>query len=69
MIMQVIWEKIKHVLRIISYISKGVSNLPDYQAYVRHVQEKHPGQTPPSEKEFFEELLANKYGPNAKRCC
>ncbi|MDR7074632.1 CstA-like transporter-associated (seleno)protein [Fictibacillus barbaricus] len=66
---QTVWGKIRHVLQIISYISKGISNLPDYQAYVRHVQEKHPGQIPPTEKEFFEELLENKYGPNAKRCC
>jgi uncharacterized short protein YbdD (DUF466 family) len=67
--LQIVREKIRHVLQIISYISKGVSNLPDYQAYVRHFQEKHPGQTPPTEKEFFKELLENKYGPNAKRCC
>jgi uncharacterized short protein YbdD (DUF466 family) len=69
MILNALLEKVKQAIRVISYIGKGISNLPDYQAYVKHVQEKHPGQEPPTEKEFFEELLANKYGPNAKRCC
>nr|WP_233096684.1 YbdD/YjiX family protein [Fictibacillus halophilus] len=42
--------------------------MPDYQAYVRHLKENHPDRTPPTEKEFFAELLENKYGANAKRC-
>ncbi|GGB69009.1 YbdD/YjiX family protein [Fictibacillus barbaricus] len=61
--------QLKTFIQVVFYISKGISNLPDYQAYVRHLKEKHPDLTPPTEKEFFADLLENKYGANAKRCC
>lgn len=68
MTLNILWEKLKSLLKIVFYIGKGISNLPDYEAYVKHLKEKHPNQTPPTEKEFFVELLENKYGANAKRC-
>ncbi|MCM3719987.1 YbdD/YjiX family protein [Fictibacillus phosphorivorans] len=69
MSIKALWGRLRKVFRVISYIGKGIANLPDYQAYVRHLEEKHPEKKPPTEKEFFAELLENKYGAHAKRCC
>ncbi|MFC7373619.1 YbdD/YjiX family protein [Fictibacillus iocasae] len=60
--------QLKNVLINIGNVFKGVSNLPNYQAYVNHLKLHHPEQTPPTEKEFFEQYLADKYGPSATRC-
>ncbi|MGA4721635.1 YbdD/YjiX family protein [Fictibacillus nanhaiensis] len=68
MTFQAAWNWVKDIFQILLYIGKGISNLPDYQAYVKHLKENHPDRTPPTEKEFFAELLENKYGANAKRC-
>jgi uncharacterized short protein YbdD (DUF466 family) len=62
------WEWVKNIFQVIYYIGKGISNLPDYQAYVKHFEKNHPEQKPLTEKEFFRDLLENKYGANAKRC-
>jgi uncharacterized short protein YbdD (DUF466 family) len=62
------WEWVRSIFQVILYIGKGISNLPDYQAYVKHLEKNHPEQKPPTEKEFFADLLENKYGANAKRC-
>ncbi|WP_051291594.1 YbdD/YjiX family protein [Fictibacillus gelatini] len=63
------FEKIANGIMILRKIGKGVSNLPDYEAYVNHLKTHHPEITPPSEKEFFKEYLEKKYGASAQRCC
>lgn len=59
---------LKTVLKNIGNVFKGVSNLPNYEAYVTHLKLHHPEKTLPTEKEFFEKYLADKYGPSATRC-
>ncbi|MBA2125590.1 hypothetical protein DLM45_05040 [Hyphomicrobium methylovorum] len=46
--------------------------LPDYDGYVRHRQEAHPGEPVMSYEEFFRERQANRYGEGTgkiSRCC
>ncbi|HMN37114.1 MAG TPA: YbdD/YjiX family protein [Hyphomicrobium sp.] len=46
--------------------------VPDYEAYVRHRQEMHPGEPVMSYEEFFKERQNSRYGVNGgkiSRCC
>ena len=43
--------------------------LPDYDVYVRHLRNAHPGQAVPSYEAFFRERQNARYGRNAARCC
>lgn len=43
--------------------------VPDYDAYLRHVRERHPDRTPMSYEAFFAERLQARYAPERSRCC
>lgn len=43
--------------------------LPDYDTYVAHLRNVHPGQAIPSYEMFFRERQAARYGRSASRCC
>ena len=44
--------------------------VPDYDAYVRHRELNHPGQTVMTREEFFRERQNARYGgAGALRCC
>jgi uncharacterized short protein YbdD (DUF466 family) len=45
--------------------------LPDYDAYLTHMEATHPQQAPMSYEEFFRERLEARYGAKGKmgRCC
>ncbi|UZJ78328.1 YbdD/YjiX family protein [Fictibacillus sp. KU28468] len=62
-------KRIRYGAGVIRKISKGISNLPDYDSYVKHIQKNHPEVAPPTEAEFFKDFLNKKYGASAKRCC
>ena len=43
---------------------------PDYQAYLRHMSERHPERTPMTRIEFFREREQARYGgKSGGRCC
>jgi uncharacterized short protein YbdD (DUF466 family) len=45
--------------------------LPDYDAYLTHMEATHPEQAPMSYEEFFRERLEARYGAKGRmgRCC
>jgi uncharacterized short protein YbdD (DUF466 family) len=46
--------------------------VPDYESYVAHRQQAHPGEPVMTYQEFFRERQANRYGENGgkiSRCC
>ncbi|MDR0479101.1 MAG: YbdD/YjiX family protein [Burkholderiaceae bacterium] len=43
--------------------------LPDYDTYVAHMRNKHPGQPVMTYEEFFRERQKARYGSGAGRCC
>ncbi|HEX9893417.1 MAG TPA: YbdD/YjiX family protein [Gemmatimonadales bacterium] len=57
-----------HAGRILQVIRR-VLGMPDYDGYVRHVRSCHPGQTVPTERQFFEEYLKARYEGGPTRCC
>jgi uncharacterized short protein YbdD (DUF466 family) len=43
--------------------------IPDYDGYLAHRQQRHPGQAVLSEREFHAEAIDRKYGAAGPRCC
>jgi uncharacterized short protein YbdD (DUF466 family) len=48
----------------------GLFGVPDYEAYLRHMQVRHPGEPALPEKQFAAEWIDRKYGgTKGARCC
>jgi uncharacterized short protein YbdD (DUF466 family) len=43
--------------------------IPDYDGYLAHRQQQHPGQAVLSEREFHATAIDRKYGAAGPRCC
>lgn len=43
--------------------------VPDYDAYVRHLREHHPGRSVPTYAAFFRERQEARYKGTGGRCC
>jgi uncharacterized short protein YbdD (DUF466 family) len=56
------------MMRFLSAIRK-LLGMPDYRGYVDHVRQCHPDREVPSEREFYEQYLARRYGTEVTRCC
>ena len=48
---------------------RRIFGMPDYSAYCAHLQENHPDQPLPSEREFFDQFVRARYGDGPTRCC
>jgi uncharacterized short protein YbdD (DUF466 family) len=48
---------------------RRIIGAPDYAAYCRHVEQRHPGAMPATEAEFLEERLQARYSRPGNRCC
>ncbi|HEY9506689.1 MAG TPA: YbdD/YjiX family protein [Gemmatimonadales bacterium] len=48
---------------------RRIAGMPDYGAYVEHVRRCHPGRALPTEREYFEQYVAERYGDGPTRCC
>jgi uncharacterized short protein YbdD (DUF466 family) len=53
----------------IAVVVQRVIGVPDYERYVRHVRERHPGTEPVSREEFIRERMASRYSKPGARCC
>jgi uncharacterized short protein YbdD (DUF466 family) len=43
--------------------------IPDYDGYVAHLANRHPGCQPMSRESFFRERMQARYGRGRSRCC
>ena len=43
--------------------------IPDYEAYVAHRRQHHPGEPVMSYEEFFRERVGARYRKGSSRCC
>ena len=48
---------------------RRVAGMPNYAGYVDHLRRCHPDRPIPSEREFFADYLAARYGDGPTRCC
>lgn len=48
---------------------RSVAGMPDYAAHLEHLRRFHPEKPIPSEREFYEEFVRNRYEDGPTRCC
>ncbi len=48
---------------------RRIAGMADYGAYVEHLQRCHPERAIPTEREYFEQYVAARYGDGPTRCC
>ena len=48
---------------------RALLGAPDYERYLLHVRERHPGETPLSRDEFVRRRLEDRYARPGSRCC
>ncbi|HVD33332.1 MAG TPA: YbdD/YjiX family protein [Gemmatimonadales bacterium] len=54
--------------RVLSGIRR-IAGMPDYGAHLEHLRRSHPERPIPTEREFYEEFVRNRYGDGPTRCC
>ena len=54
--------------RVLSGIRR-MAGMPDYAAHLEHLRRTHPEKSIPSEREFYEEFVRNRYQDGPTRCC
>jgi uncharacterized short protein YbdD (DUF466 family) len=58
-------QRARDFLRIV----RTIIGAPDYDRYVNHVRECHPGHAPMTRDEFARERLEARYSRPGTRCC
>lgn len=48
---------------------RRIAGMPDYRAYVIHLQQCHPELAVPTEAEFYQDFVRTRYGDGPSRCC
>ena len=43
--------------------------MPDYERYLAHAAERHPGAPVLTQSDFFVQAIERKYGKGGARCC
>ena len=56
-------------LRAVSRACRQVFGIPDYERYLEHMAEHHPGAPVLSREEFSARAIDRKYGKGGQRCC
>jgi len=50
-------------------VVKRIAGMPNYDAYVEHLRSCHPECPLPSEREYYELYLKQRYEGGGMRCC
>lgn len=58
-----------HAWRVATQAARLAIGLPDYDAYVAHVRERHPDAAPMTREEFAVARMQARYGRGTSRCC
>ena len=48
---------------------RQIIGIPDYEAYLAHISEHHPGERALSRQAFCAQAIDRKYGKGGPRCC
>jgi uncharacterized short protein YbdD (DUF466 family) len=62
-------DAIRDALRRAGRIMRRVIGAPDYDRYLSHVRECHPGTVPMTRAEFERSRLEQRYSQPGQRCC
>ena len=63
------WASIGQAGRYLGQSLRLMVGLPDYDAYLNHMERTHPDQAPMSYEAFFQERLEARYGSRTGKCC
>ena len=50
-------------------VLRRIAGMPDYAAHLEHLRRFHTEKPIPSEREFYEEFVRNRYEDGPTRCC
>jgi uncharacterized short protein YbdD (DUF466 family) len=59
----------RYLARSLGATLRLMVGLPDYDAYLSHMERTHPDQAPMSYEAFFRERQQARYGSGKGRCC
>jgi uncharacterized short protein YbdD (DUF466 family) len=62
-------ERVKALWSFAVRTARLAIGVPDYDTYVAHRKENHPGEAFMSYREFWNERQAARYGKGRSRCC
>ncbi len=63
------FQKIRESIRRVARVARRVIGVPDYDTYLAHVRECHPGAVPLTRQEFERLRLEDRYSRPGQRCC
>lgn len=63
------WAELTTAFQRAAAVVRRVVGVPDYDRYLAHVTECHPGTTPMTRAEFEQSRLEDKYSRPGQRCC
>lgn len=67
--MKKIAKKFLAFRRAVTRAAHLMAGLPDYEAYLAHMRERHPDARPASRAEFVALCQKRRYGGGMSRCC
>jgi len=62
-------SRLRTNLRVIGEVTRRIIGAPDYERYVAHLRQRHPGDQPLTRQEFVRQRLEEKYSRPGSRCC
>ena len=62
-------ESVLDRMRGIRQICRQLFGIPDYERYLAHAAEHHPGAPVLSRRDFCAQAIERKYGKSGPRCC
>ena len=62
-------QAVRRTVARVGELLRRIAGMPDYRAYVEHLRRCHPERALPTEREYFEQYVAARYGDGPTRCC
>jgi len=50
-------------------VLRRIVGVPDYDSYLTHMRERHPGEAPLSQRDFEQRCQEDRYNRPGTRCC
>lgn len=62
-------ELVRRLWRLARQSARSLIGVPDYDTYLRHCREQHPGRPAMNYEQFFADRQAARYRGAGGRCC
>ncbi len=63
------WSRLRTNVRAVGAATRRIIGAPDYERYLAHLRQCHPGERSLSRREFTQRRLEEKYARPGARCC